>query len=166
MPNYWKNSRSIWDWLYIKKGTLSRWCGLCLSTLSRPPGSLPLPLNIPSPGKPHLTSHLPSYRLPALKPGHLSQPPLQICHFSRTSSNLPRPSGRARSRRCGKWTHAGQGLLNQRQARSAQRLYTRPKDGQGPEKIFTRDGAALASRLRAAASFRPGDTFEAQGRNS
>ena len=71
-----------------------------------------------------------------------------------------------RSRRCGKWTHAGQGLLNQRQARSAQRLYTRPKDGQGPEKIFTRDGAALASRLRAAASFRPGDTFEAQGRNS
>ena len=53
-------------------------------------------------------------------------------------------------------------LLNYRQARFAQRLHARPRDGKGPEEILTRDGAALTTRLRAAASLRPGDTVETQ----
>ena len=53
-------------------------------------------------------------------------------------------------------------LLNHRQAGFAQQLYTRPRDGEGPKEIPTREGAAVTSRLRAAASLRPGNTAEAQ----
>ena len=52
--------------------------------------------------------------------------------------------------------------LNYRQARFAQRLHARPRNGEGPEEILTREGAALATGLRAAASLLPGDTAETQ----
>lgn len=51
-------------------------------------------------------------------------------------------------------------LFNHRQARFAQRLYARRRGGQGSEEIFIREGVALPTRLRAAASLRPGDTVE------
>ena len=54
-------------------------------------------------------------------------------------------------------------LLNHRQSRFAQRLYARPKDGEGPEEILEREaGTALTARLRAAASLQPGNTVERQ----
>ena len=53
-------------------------------------------------------------------------------------------------------------LLNHRQARFAQCLFARPADGQGPEEILTREGAAVAARIRAAAATRPGDSVERQ----
>ena len=53
-------------------------------------------------------------------------------------------------------------LLNFRQARFAQRLYARPKDGQGPEEILDREGAALTTRLRAAAGLHRRETVEPQ----
>lgn len=48
-------------------------------------------------------------------------------------------------------------LLNRRQARFAYRLHSRPKDGEGPEETLDREVLALTTRLRAAASLRPGD---------
>lgn len=57
-------------------------------------------------------------------------------------------------------------LLDYRQARFSQRLYARPRDGQGPEEILsTREEAALTTRLSAAAGSRPEETIEAQGRS-
>lgn len=53
-------------------------------------------------------------------------------------------------------------LLNHRQARLARRLYARPRGGLGPEEILTREGAAITTRLRAAAAIRPGGTVGAQ----
>ena len=53
-------------------------------------------------------------------------------------------------------------LLNFRQARFVQRLYARPKDGQGPEEILDREGAALTTRLRAAAGLYRRETVEPQ----
>ena len=52
-------------------------------------------------------------------------------------------------------------LLNRRQARLAQRLCARPRDGGGPE-ILARERSALATRLRAAAALRRGETAESQ----
>ena len=52
--------------------------------------------------------------------------------------------------------------LNFRQARFAHRLNARPKDGQGPEEILDRDGAALTMRLRAAAGLHRRETVEPQ----
>ena len=53
-------------------------------------------------------------------------------------------------------------LLNHRQAKFAYRLHARPKHGEGPEEILEREGPALTTRLRAAASLRPGGTMECQ----
>ena len=53
-------------------------------------------------------------------------------------------------------------LLNCRQARFAYRLHARLKDGEGPEEILEREGSALTTGLRAAASLRPGETVEGQ----
>lgn len=52
-------------------------------------------------------------------------------------------------------------LLDYRQARFAHRLHARPKE-RGPEEILDREGSAPTTRLRAAASLRPGDTVEAK----
>ena len=53
-------------------------------------------------------------------------------------------------------------LLDYRQARFAQRLHARPRDGEGPEEILERKGAAITTRLRAAATLRVGATVERQ----
>lgn len=53
-------------------------------------------------------------------------------------------------------------LLDYLQARFSQRLRARPRNGQGPEEILTRDGAAFTTHLRAASGSRPGETIEAQ----
>ena len=53
-------------------------------------------------------------------------------------------------------------LLNYRQARFAQRLHARPRDGEGPEEILDREGVAITMRLRAAASLRVGAAVEPQ----
>ena len=107
--------------------------------------------------------HWPTLRL---APGVEGEYQRAISRMGRAALGVFRSTPLTRSRRCGKRSHAGQGLLNQRQARSTQRLYARLEDGQGPEEIFTRDGAALASCLRAAAPLYPGDTLEAQERSS
>ena len=57
-------------------------------------------------------------------------------------------------------------LLSHRQARFSQRLHARPRDGEGPEGILTRDDTVLASRLRTAVTLRPGDAVEAQERGA
>lgn len=49
-------------------------------------------------------------------------------------------------------------LLNLRQARFAQRLLSRPRNQRGPEEVMERQGAALTTRLRGAATLRPGET--------
>ena len=54
-------------------------------------------------------------------------------------------------------------LLDHRQAKFAQRLFARPAHGQGPEGILSREGAALAARLRAASGSKPGEMPETQG---
>ena len=64
-------------------------------------------------------------------------------------------------RRRGRHTPA-RALLIHRQVRFAQGLHARPKDRESPEEILTREGAALAPRLRAAVPLRPGDTVETQ----
>ena len=53
-------------------------------------------------------------------------------------------------------------LLEHRQARFAYWLYARPRDGGGPEEILTREGAAVTTRLRAAAGTRRGETVGPQ----
>ena len=53
-------------------------------------------------------------------------------------------------------------LLNHRQARFAQRLFSRPRGQQGPEEAVERRGAALTTRLWGAATLRPGKTTEEQ----
>ena len=53
-------------------------------------------------------------------------------------------------------------LLNHRRARFAQRLYTRPRGGQGPEEILGREGSELTARLRRAAAIGRGGTAEGQ----
>ena len=53
-------------------------------------------------------------------------------------------------------------LLDYRQAKFTQRLHARPKDGEGPEEILDREGAAITARLRAATSLRPGTRVEPQ----
>ena len=55
-----------------------------------------------------------------------------------------------------------QPLLEHRQARFAHRLYARPQGGGGPEEILTREGAAVTTRLQAAAGIRRGETVEPQ----
>ena len=55
-----------------------------------------------------------------------------------------------------------QPLLEHRQARFAHRLYARPQGGGGPEEILTREGAAVNTRLQAAAGIRRGETVEPQ----
>ena len=57
-------------------------------------------------------------------------------------------------------------LLNHHQSRFTQRLYARPRDGEGPEEILEREaGAALTARLRAAAFLQPGNMVERQERS-
>ena len=53
-------------------------------------------------------------------------------------------------------------LLDRRRAHFTQRLYARPRDGDGPEEILARERSALPTCLRAAATLRPGETVEAQ----
>ena len=57
-------------------------------------------------------------------------------------------------------------LLKHRQARISQRLYARPREGDGigdgPEKILTRERSLLTTRLRAAAGLGRRETVEAQ----
>lgn len=53
-------------------------------------------------------------------------------------------------------------LLDHRQARFTQRLFSRPRGGQGPEEILTRESSALTARLRESAALRPGETAETQ----
>ena len=53
-------------------------------------------------------------------------------------------------------------LLNHRQARFAQRLHARPRDGRGPEEILAREGSALTSRIQAAAAIGRRGTAETQ----
>lgn len=55
-------------------------------------------------------------------------------------------------------------LLDRRQTRFTQRLYARPRDGDGPEENLTRERAALTMRLRTVASVRPGETVETKER--
>ena len=53
-------------------------------------------------------------------------------------------------------------LLNRHQASFAQRINARPKDGEGPEEILTRERSALATRLYASAALRRTETVEPQ----
>ena len=53
-------------------------------------------------------------------------------------------------------------LLDHRQAGFAQRLYARPRDGDGPEEILERERPTLSTRLKAAAVLRRGGTAEGQ----
>ena len=46
-------------------------------------------------------------------------------------------------------------LLDHRQASFAQRLYARPRDGQGRGEILSREGAPLTARLRAESGSKP-----------
>lgn len=51
-------------------------------------------------------------------------------------------------------------LLNHHQASFARRLYARPRNGDGPEEVLTRERSALATRLRASAALRRAETVE------